>query len=98
MLQFIDRETKEILTEKVYGEKAIKKVYLSRFKMFVFPLLPLISSLYGWWQKKKWTHKKVFPFIKEYAVNDKEFIENAFKSFNDFFIRKLKIEVRPLST
>ena len=40
---------------------------------------------------------KIKSFIKKYNINSNEFLENteSFKSFNDFFIRKLKKDSRP---
>jgi len=46
-----------------------------------------------------WTKAKIKPFLNEYHVNSSEFLKSVeqFASFNDFFIRKLKPEVRPLA-
>jgi len=44
-----------------------------------------------------WTARKILPFIREYHVDSAEFVEQRFRSFNDFFIRKLRPAVRPLA-
>src|SRR5207253_379926 len=43
--------------------------------------------------------RKIVPFIKRYSIDVKEFQDpvESFSSFNDFFIRKLKPESRPLT-
>ena len=42
---------------------------------------------------------KIIPFIKKFDVDTSEFLEpiNHFGSFNDFFIRQLKPEARPIN-
>jgi phosphatidylserine decarboxylase len=56
--------------------------------------------LYGYWQKLPFTKKKIIPFIKAFDIDSSEFLEdiNEFRSFNDFFIRKLKPESRPIAS
>lgn len=50
-------------------------------------------------QKSKWSQGKVKPFIENFQVDSSEFQESpeSFRSFNDFFIRKLKPECRPVA-
>jgi phosphatidylserine decarboxylase len=47
-------------------------------------------------QKQSNSAQKIVPFIKKYGIDSSEFVENQFASFNDFFIRKLKPEARPI--
>jgi phosphatidylserine decarboxylase len=106
MIIYIDRKTGQKMEEKVYGQRALKLLYGKDLlsKIFGAPLLhlisrfPLFSHFYGWWQKQPWTKKKIKPFIEEYQVDDSEFAHTEFSSFNDFFIRKLKPQARPLSS
>jgi len=104
MIQYIDRSTKKLETEKVYGHRALSLLYgdswASRF--FSFFLLPILSQIslfskfYGYLQKLPGSVKKVAPFIETYGVDTSEFEEKSFATFNDFFIRKLKKEKRPI--
>jgi len=106
-IRVINRETQEVEVEQVYGEKVIQFLYGHDFfsKVFGTPLLFLLSrisffsSLYGLWQKMPWTAKKIMPFIQKFHVDPSEFALSIeeFTSFNDFFIRKLKKEARPLA-
>ncbi|HEY5260106.1 MAG TPA: archaetidylserine decarboxylase, partial [Rhabdochlamydiaceae bacterium] len=59
----------------------------------------LLSQFYGFLQKNSWSRRKVKPFIEKFHVDTKEFLEpvDSFTSFNDFFIRKLKLGARPLA-
>lgn len=105
---YIDRSTGKQCSEKVYGASALKFLYGDDLvsKIFGTPLLhllakyPFFSALYGFWQKMPFTKKKISPFIDKFDVDPLEFKEeiSQFKSFNDFFIRKLKPESRPIAS
>jgi phosphatidylserine decarboxylase len=58
----------------------------------------LTSWIYGYFQKLSFSKKKIAPFIKEFSLDENSFEKKVeqFKSFNDFFIRKLKKNVRHL--
>lgn len=106
LIVYIDRITKKKATEEVYGARALNLLYgnswASKTWGKVLKILAcknvLFSSLYGWWQKRSWTRRKIAPFIKKYSIDEREFQKDvhAFTSFNDFFVRKLKPQCRPL--
>ena len=108
MITFIDRKTKREENEKVYGEFFIKLFYGSGAmrRFFSFLLLPFfarihfVSKLYGYFQKSAMSRFKIKPFIQAYEIDASEFLDpvDSFASFNDFFIRKLKPECRPIAT
>lgn len=103
----LDRITKNLFTEKVYGESWLKALYGKGGASFLFgklllPIMagtPLFSKLYGWMQKRRSSKKKIVPFIRDFALDTSEFLDSVehFQSFNDFFIRKLKKEARPIA-
>lgn len=100
-LKVIDRITKQIVTEKVFGGKALKRLYTQASwapLKTVVSRVPLISWAYGAWQKLPFTKRKILPFIQEYGVDVAEFQDpvESFGSFNDFFIRQLKPSSRPI--
>lgn len=102
-IPFIDRITRKMTYEKVYGGKAVCFLYNgSKIGSLLRNFLSknsFISALLGFWHKQKWTKRNILPFIKEYEVNQEEFLEpDSFNSFNDFFIRKLKNEARPIAS
>lgn len=104
---YIDRVTKKKSIEKVYGTRTLSFLYGEDFisKIFGASLLhllvryPIFSSLYGFWQKLPFTKKKIVPFIKNFEVDPSEFLlkPEEYRSFNDFFIRHLKPEARPIA-
>lgn len=104
MIRYIDRKTGKQEIEKVYGESALRFLYggsrMGALLSDAASRSALFSHLYGWWQRQPWSKGKIAPFIENYGVDSKEFAlpPDAFRSFNDFFIRALKPESRPLSS
>ncbi|MBN4066991.1 phosphatidylserine decarboxylase [Simkania negevensis] len=104
---YIDRITKKREIEDVYGGYFIELLYGSRWKSLLFGKIlkqltvttPLFSRWYGWCQSNKRSKKKVRPFIERFGIDANEFEKktDAFTSFNDFFIRKLKKTARPIT-
>jgi len=103
-ITFIERKTGKRCVEKVYGHKVLSLLYGDGFwnRLFSALLLPLLahvpffSHLYGFLQKRPRSARKVAPFIEAYGIDASEFVEDRFSSFNDFFIRRLKSEKRPI--
>jgi phosphatidylserine decarboxylase len=56
----------------------------------------IATSIYADIMDDKSSVDKIPPFIKEYGVNVNIAQKHNFKSFNDFFTRKLKPEARPI--
>lgn len=99
----LDRITKKTFEENVYGRAFIEAFYgkpskLSAIFLPLFAGYRFFSWFYGLIQKSPLSQKKVKPFIEKFGVDEKEFLLpiDSFKSFNDFFIRKLKQEARPI--
>lgn len=103
---YLDRKTKKVEEEKIYGQVMLEVIYgnhlfsflISKILLTIFSKFPFLSMLYGYLQKKTKSKKKIVPFIEFYQVNMEEFVEpeGGFNSFNDFFIRKVKKEARPI--
>jgi phosphatidylserine decarboxylase len=105
-IEYIDRETGQIQQEKIYGEFWIDFFYGRHPLAFLAALflLPLarfsfFSQLYGSFQKSPLSRRKIRPFIEKYQIDTSEFLKpvDSFASFNDFFIRKLRPETRPIA-
>jgi phosphatidylserine decarboxylase len=106
-VHYIDRKSQKKEKELIYGKIFIELLYGKNFfsRFLYFSLLPIFSKfsftskLYGFFQKSSFSRSKVQPFIKTFNVDTSEFLApvESFKCFNDFFIRKLKPEARPLA-
>lgn len=100
---YIDRITKKREVELVYGAQALQFLYgkgkLNQFICMLVSRNPLFSQLFGFWQKQSWTKRNVVPFIQKYGIDINEFLDpvDSYHCFNDFFIRKLKPEARPVA-
>jgi phosphatidylserine decarboxylase len=100
-IRFFNRYTNTLETEAVYGEKFLRWAYgtsTGKITNWILSQRAWFSRFYGWRMKRAASIKKVRPFIDQYNVNEDEFLDSvsSFKSFNDFFIRKLKLDARPI--
>ncbi len=106
-ITYFDRKTKKEEKEKVYGRFFLELLYgdcflyrcLSFFLLPFFSRIPFLSRLYGDFQKSRLSRRKVKPFIRSFEVDASEFLDpvDSFASFNDFFIRHLKPDCRPIT-
>ncbi len=100
-IHIVDRKTEKIEEEIVYGESLLQLAYrqtiFSKCLRTLISKLPLASALFGIWQKSPFSKKQITPFVKKFHVNMSEAETENFATFNDFFIRKLKKEARPIS-
>ncbi|MGZ3634181.1 MAG: phosphatidylserine decarboxylase [Parachlamydiaceae bacterium] len=104
---YIDRITQKKEIETVFGASVLRFLYgNSLFSKTIGKALlklvsknPAFSKFYGWWQNRYWTKRSIAPFIQKFNIDSTEFAlaPEAFTSFNDFFIRHLKKEVRPIA-
>lgn len=105
---YLDRKSKKICKEKVYGKFFLDLLYANTWlsKIVAPVFLPLFarchmfSRLYGMLQKGRLSRFKVRPFIRRFEVDESEFADtvDSFRSFNDFFIRRLNPTARPIAT
>lgn len=102
---YIDRESKKLKAEKVYGQwflDLIYKNFLGKKIRFLFTN-KLFSALYGSFQDLPLSKTKYENFIKTYDIKMDEFeldrpdAEVPYKTFNDFFVRKFKPGKRTFS-
>lgn len=98
-IRYIDRESGEVKTENVYGEKWLDWLYhnpVGEATLWTIAKRKIVTSLYGDQMEKPASADKIMPFVKEYDVDLSIAQKQNFTSFNDFFIRKLKPEARPI--
>jgi len=101
-IQFYNRHTSEVETESVYGEGFLRWAYgnpLGRLTVEVAVKRLLFSRWYGWRMNRPASQSKVQPFIQNYGVDVDEFADpvDSYRSFNEFFYRKLKPAARPIA-
>jgi len=101
-IQYIDRKTQKLETEKVLGEGWMRLLYETppgRLALHLLVKRALVSCYYGWRMNWRYSANKVLPFIVEHNLDTEEFAKSPFhyRSFNEFFVRTLKPEARPIS-
>ncbi|WP_411825312.1 phosphatidylserine decarboxylase [Luteolibacter sp. AS25] len=101
-IRYFNRGTGNMDTEQVYGEGFLRWVYgnpLGKLSLHALVKRHQFSQWYGKKMSKPESAEKIEPFIKQYGLDPSEFAESPenFKSFNEFFFRKLKPTARPIA-
>lgn len=102
MIQIYNRSTKSYEEELVAGKKYIEWTYESPVGKGITELIAkrkIFSKLYGKFCDSKLSTNKITSFVKDFDIDMNMSIKNIneFKSFNDFFIRELKPDARPIN-
>jgi phosphatidylserine decarboxylase len=100
-IQYYERESGQIKTEKVAGEKWLVWLYynpIGEATLWALAKRKLVSTIYGNMMDRTYSAKKIHPFIKDFDIDMSIVQEQEFKNFNDFFTRKLKVDARPINT
>ena len=98
---FFNRYSGEIESESIYGGKWLRWAYdrpLGRFVLGAVIKRKCFSCLYGRWADTRMSRKEIKPFIEKFKVDPNEFLDepDSYRSFNEFFYRKLKASARPV--
>lgn len=100
MPKVYNRQTKGFYEEAEVGGKSLKLLYetfLGRM-MMQFLVRPAFSNWKAQLNNTKRSMKKIQPFVEKYDIDLNESERNSFRSFNDFFTRRLKPSARPIAT
>ena len=100
-IRYFNRHTKALETEEVYGEGFLRWTYghpLGAIALAAFVKRPFFSAWYGRRMSTAESAARVAPFITRYGLDRSEFAEppESFRSFNEFFYRKLQPAARPV--
>lgn len=100
-VRYYDRRTGQVCTEQIYGEASLRWVYessLGRLALEGVVKRASFSRLYGWLMSRPGSRRRIGPFLAQYGVDPAEFADpvESYRSFNDFFVRRLKPEARPI--
>lgn len=101
-IRYFNRYADALQTEAVYGDSYLRWIYSTHSGRFVLWLLArriFFSRWYGRRMNRRSSAAKIEPFIEHYGVDTSEFLEpvSSYRTFNDFFYRKLKETARPIS-
>lgn len=101
-VEFYHRQRREIVEENVPGEAWLRWLYSSsvtgQLALHVLAKRALLTWWYGRKMDKPRSVHRVLPFIVEHDLDVDEFAKNAmsYRTFNEFFYRKLKDSARPI--
>ena len=100
-IRYFNRHTGTLETEQVYGEGFLRWSYgnpLGAISLNAFVKRPFFSKWYGRRMDRPESASRVAPFIAQYGLDPADFADapSSYRSFNEFFYRKLKPEVRPI--
>lgn len=100
-IRFFNRYTGRLETEKVHGETFLRWTYGSapgRLTVHAFFKRAFFSRWYGRRMDAPRSRARIAPFIADYGVDPREFADEpgSFRTFNEFFCRKLKPAARPI--
>lgn len=100
-IRYFNRHTGTMETEQVYGESFLRWTYghpAGAMALWSFVKRPFFSAWYGGRMSTPESAARVLPFIQRYGLDPAEFAEKPgnYRSFNEFFYRKLKPSSRPI--
>ncbi len=101
VINHFDRATGRTVPEPVYAGGFLNWSYNTAFGWLATDLIfsrAFLSRFYGWLHKLPWSRRKIEPFIERYGIDMSEPLLRAdeFASFNDFFIREIDPDRRPI--
>ncbi len=89
MTKVYDRKLKKIIDVKHFGGSKLDKIYKNKLLTRIITS-KFISKIYGLYNSLGISKRKINKFVKENNIDLNIYEKKDYKSFNDFFIRKLK--------
>ncbi|MBU4269627.1 phosphatidylserine decarboxylase [Candidatus Dependentiae bacterium] len=91
----------KLVIEKTEALSFLNFLYFNKLGQTLRPIFiqKFLSKLIGFYQDSFFSKYKIKYFIKKHNINMSEFIktESEYKSFNDFFVRELKQDIRNIN-
>ena len=100
-ISYIHRESSELRTERVYGERELRFLYETRLGsaiLHTFYKRQWFSRLSGFLKRSSISRREIPDFIRRYEIDgtEAEFPATSYRSLDAFFARKLKANARPV--
>lgn len=101
-VRYLNRLTGRVEEEAIYGEGFLRWAYETtpgRATLAALVKRPVFSKWFGWRMSRATSRARIAPFIRNYGLDPAEFADpvDSFRHFNDFFIRRLKPDARPIA-
>ncbi len=97
-MKYIDRDG-NVIIEESGQDRFLKKLYTCRTGRAALKIMvrPSLSKAAGWLLSRRCSRCLIGPFVKKNRIDMSCFEERDYKSYNDFFTRKVKPEFRPVN-
>lgn len=98
---YYDRRTGELKQDAIYARGLVDWLYNSTPGLWLTEVVlsrRWVSRFYGWWNKQRWSRRKIRSFASRLGVDLDELPRpiDSFESFNDFIIREIDLSRRPI--
>uniref|UniRef100_UPI004057190A phosphatidylserine decarboxylase n=1 Tax=Acetatifactor sp. TaxID=1872090 RepID=UPI004057190A len=97
-MKVYNRRLKKYEETEQYGGKLLEILYYHPLGRILLKVVihPVFSRIYGWYNGSPFSKRKIAPFVEQYQIPLKDYEKQQYKSFNDFFTRKIKKDKRPV--
>lgn len=100
-IKYINRETNQQETEKVPGGASMNFIYgnpLGKLSLWLLIKRKAFTAWFGKYMDSSASRKKIEGFVEKHGIDLNHYVvpEGGYRSFNDFFYRKIKPEYRPI--
>lgn len=81
-------------------DRILKKLYGNAFGRMLLKLLtrPFLSKVVGWFLSTRLSCGLIKRFIRKHSIDMEQFEPVKYRSYNEFFSRKIRPEIRPVDT
>ena len=98
---YVDRRSGKRKTDRIHAPRFLGWSYDTRAGRLLTELIfsrRIVSWLYGWYAKRRWSRRRIAPFVAAMDVDMTESVRPIadFGSFNDFIIREIDLSRRPI--
>ena len=101
-INIIDRKTGKVFRETPPNERFLRFLFhnpLGKLPMLLMVKRKVVSAWMGKQMDKEKSAARIAPFVEKFHINMTEAVQKVsdYKTFNDFFYRKLKPNARPIA-
>ena len=98
---YFDRRRGSFKEDSIHAPRFLNWSYNTRSGWLLTDLIfsrRIVSWLYGWLAKRRWSRRRIRPFAKAMDVDYSELVRpiDTYRSFNDFIIREIDLSKRPV--
>lgn len=98
-MKVLNYKTKQEIEVKDHNQKSLSFLYETAIGRIILKILvyPWITKIYGKYNDSKLSTRKIKSFIETNKIPMEEYEKEEYKSFNDFFTRKINLKYRKIS-